>query len=63
MRYTGQKVEGSVGFFLINVSNQQTVDPVTLQPSNGGTTRQQGVELDGGVGDPALARRCSRTPP
>ncbi len=50
MRYTGQKVEGSVALFLINVSNQQTVDPVTLQPSSGGTTRQQGVELDGRVG-------------
>ncbi len=50
VRYTGQRFEGSVALFLINVSNQQTVDPITLQPSSGGTTRQQGVELDGRVG-------------
>jgi outer membrane receptor protein involved in Fe transport len=50
VRYTGQRFEGSMALFLINVSNQQTVDPVTLQPSSGGTTRQQGVELDGRVG-------------
>jgi outer membrane receptor protein involved in Fe transport len=50
VRYTGRTVEGSAALFLINVSNQQTVDPVTLQPSSAGTTRQQGAEIDGRVG-------------
>lgn len=49
VRYTGRTVEGSLGFFLINVRNQQSVDPVTLQPTAGGTTRQQGAEIDGRV--------------
>ena len=43
-------MQGSAALFLIDVHNQQTVDPVTLQPSAGGTTRQQGVEVDGRVG-------------
>jgi outer membrane receptor protein involved in Fe transport len=50
LRYNGRTLEGSLGVFLINVRNQQTVDPVTLQPGAGGTTRQQGVELDGRAG-------------
>jgi outer membrane receptor protein involved in Fe transport len=50
VRYSGRMVEGSIAFFSINVRNQQTVDPVTLAPSSGGTTRQQGAELDGRVG-------------
>jgi outer membrane cobalamin receptor len=50
LRYNGGKVEGSVALFRVNVHNQQTVDPVTLQASSAGTTLQQGVEVDGSVG-------------
>ena len=50
VHYSARRAEGSIAFFLIDVHNQQTVDPITLQPSAGGTTRQQGVELDGRVG-------------
>ena len=50
VRYDGAHVQGSAALFLMNVHNQQTVDPVTLQPSAAGTTKQQGVELDGRVG-------------
>jgi outer membrane receptor protein involved in Fe transport len=32
--------------FRMNVSNEQTFDPVTLASSNGGASRRQGVELD-----------------
>lgn len=49
VRYSGQHAEGSIGVFLINVRDQQTVDPVTLQLTSGGTSRQQGIDLDGRV--------------
>ena len=49
VRYSGQRAEGSVGVFLINVRDQQTVDPITLQLTSGGTSRQQGVDLDGRI--------------
>jgi outer membrane receptor protein involved in Fe transport len=49
VRYSGRHAEGAIAFFLINVSNQQTVNPVTLLPDSSGTTRQQGVELSGRV--------------
>ena len=32
--------------FRMNVSNEQTFNPVTLESSNGGASRRQGVELD-----------------
>ncbi len=32
--------------FRMDVSNEQTFDPVTLQSSNGGASRRQGLELD-----------------
>jgi len=53
VRYTGGTVEGSLAFFLIDVRDQQTFNPITLAPGNSGTSRQQGIDLDGRV---ALAR-------
>ena len=50
VRYAGSRLEGSVGLFLINVRNQQTINPITLEATSGGTTRQQGVELSGRAG-------------
>ena len=36
----------SAALFRMNVSNEQTFNPVTLASSNGGASRRQGVELD-----------------
>jgi outer membrane receptor protein involved in Fe transport len=36
----------SAALFRIDVSNEQTFNPVTLQTSNGGASRRQGLELD-----------------
>ncbi|MEP6492159.1 MAG: TonB-dependent receptor [bacterium] len=36
----------SAGLFRMDVSNEQTFNPVTLASSNGGASRRQGVELD-----------------
>lgn len=48
---TGVKLDragarASAALFRADVSNEQTFDPVTLQSSNGGASRRQGVELD-----------------
>jgi iron complex outermembrane receptor protein len=39
-------VIASAALFRMNVSNEQTFNPVTLASSNGGASRRQGVELD-----------------
>lgn len=36
----------SAALFRMDVSNEQTVNPVTLEATNGGASRRQGVELD-----------------
>jgi len=36
----------SAALFRMNVSNEQTFNPVTLESSSGGSSRRQGVELD-----------------
>ncbi|HEX4682375.1 MAG TPA: TonB-dependent receptor, partial [Gemmatimonadaceae bacterium] len=36
----------SAALFRMDVSNEQTFNPVTLQSSNGGASRRQGLELD-----------------
>jgi outer membrane receptor protein involved in Fe transport len=36
----------SAALFRMDVSNEQTVNPVTLEATNGGSSRRQGVELD-----------------
>ncbi|MEP7382821.1 MAG: TonB-dependent receptor [Gemmatimonadota bacterium] len=36
----------SAALFRMDVSNEQTFNPVTLESSNGGSSRRQGVELD-----------------
>jgi outer membrane receptor protein involved in Fe transport len=47
----------SAALFRADVSNEQTFDPVTLQSSNGGASRRQGLELDWRV--PVVARHAS----
>ena len=38
--------DASAALFRADVSNEQTFNPVTLESSNGGASRRQGVELD-----------------
>jgi outer membrane receptor protein involved in Fe transport len=59
---TGLKVDragasASASLFRMNVSNEQTFNPITLESSNGGASRRQGVELDWRV--PVVARVAS----
>ncbi len=39
-------VSGSAALFRVDVSNEQTFDPIRLRSTNGGASRRQGVELD-----------------
>jgi iron complex outermembrane receptor protein len=39
-------VHGSVALFRMDVSNEQTFNPITLMSTSGGASRRQGVELD-----------------
>jgi len=47
VRYASRTLSGTLALFLVNQSDLVTVDPVTLVPNNGGTTRQEGAELEG----------------
>jgi outer membrane receptor protein involved in Fe transport len=42
-------VTGSVALFRIDVSDEQTLDPVTLRATSGGASRRQGIEADAAV--------------
>jgi len=39
-------ISGSVALFLMDVSNEQTFNPITLISTSGGSSRRQGVEAD-----------------
>jgi outer membrane receptor protein involved in Fe transport len=39
-------VSGSAALFRVDVSNEQTFDPIRLRSTSGGASRRQGVELD-----------------
>jgi outer membrane receptor protein involved in Fe transport len=47
VRYASRRFSGTLALFLVNQSNLVTVDPITLTPNDGGTTRQEGAELEG----------------
>jgi outer membrane receptor protein involved in Fe transport len=38
-------VTGTAALFRMDVSNEQTINPVTLEPTSGGASRRQGLEL------------------
>ena len=40
------RLSGSVALFLMDVSNEQTFDPITLTSTSGGRSRRQGIEAD-----------------
>ncbi len=51
---SGVKLSGGPGYlgialFRMNVSNEQTFNPITLATTSGGASRRQGIEIDGRV--------------
>jgi iron complex outermembrane recepter protein len=46
LKVDGQYVNGSVALFRMDVSNEQTFDPLTGTSTSGGASRRQGVELE-----------------
>jgi outer membrane receptor protein involved in Fe transport len=54
VKFDHEGLEASAALFRMDVSNEQTFNPVTLTSSNGGASRRQGLELDWRV--PAVAR-------
>ena len=46
LRFDTHGVSGSVALFQMDVSNEQTFDPVTLSSTSGGSSRRRGVELE-----------------
>jgi outer membrane receptor protein involved in Fe transport len=62
VKLDGRAISGSVAVFRMDVSNEQTFNPVTATSTNGGASRRQGVEIElqGRLGD-ALALRTDWT--
>ena len=54
LKYDRAGVSATATLFRMNVSNEQTFNPVTLESTSGGASRRQGVELEWRV--PVLAR-------
>lgn len=46
LKLDGHKVHASVALFRMDVSDEQTFDPITASSSNGGRSRRQGIEAD-----------------
>ncbi|HET7041107.1 MAG TPA: TonB-dependent receptor, partial [Gemmatimonadales bacterium] len=46
LRFDTHGVSGSVALFQMDVSNEQTFNPVTLSSTSGGSSRRRGVELE-----------------
>ena len=46
LKIDGRYVNGSVALFRMDVSNEQTFDPITASSTSGGRSRRQGVELE-----------------
>jgi outer membrane receptor protein involved in Fe transport len=46
IRLNGRRVRASAAVFRMDVSNEQTFNPVTLSSTSGGQSRRQGVELE-----------------
>ena len=47
VKLEGNRVHGSVALFRMDVSNEQTFDPITLRDVSGGRSRRDGVEVQG----------------
>jgi iron complex outermembrane receptor protein len=46
VKLDASRVNASAAFFRMDVSNEQTFDPITLTSTSGGRSRRQGVELE-----------------
>ena len=46
VKYDAGRISGSIALFRMDVSNEQTFDPITLTSTNGGRSRRQGIEAD-----------------
>jgi outer membrane receptor protein involved in Fe transport len=46
VKLDGQYGSGSIGVFRMDVSNEQTFNPLTAQSTSGGASRRQGVEVE-----------------
>jgi iron complex outermembrane receptor protein len=46
IKLNGQYASGSIGVFRMDVSNEQTFNPITAQSTSGGASRRQGVEVE-----------------
>jgi outer membrane receptor protein involved in Fe transport len=46
LKWDGRGARASAALFRMDVSNEQTFDPVTLASTNGGSSRRQGLELE-----------------
>jgi len=46
LKYDYRDIHGSVALFRMDVSNEQTFNPLTGASSNGGASRRQGVEIE-----------------
>ncbi|MGH7620520.1 MAG: TonB-dependent receptor, partial [Gemmatimonadaceae bacterium] len=55
LKWDGRGASASAALFRMNVSNEQTFDPVTLESTNGGSSRRQGLELEWSVPVAAVA--------
>jgi outer membrane receptor protein involved in Fe transport len=57
IKFDRNGASASAALFRMDVNNEQTFDPVTLQSTNGGASRRQGLELDWNV--PLAERRVA----
>jgi hypothetical protein len=46
LKFDGRHVNASLALFRMDVSNEQTFDPITAASTSGGKSRRQGVELE-----------------
>jgi len=46
LKFDAKRVNASVALFRMDVSNEQTFDPLTLTSTSGGQSRRQGVEVE-----------------
>jgi iron complex outermembrane recepter protein len=45
-KFDAGRFSGSIAFFLMDVSNEQTFDPITLMSTSGGKSRREGIETE-----------------
>ncbi|HKV74477.1 MAG TPA: TonB-dependent receptor, partial [Gemmatimonadales bacterium] len=56
LKFNFRQGSASIALFRMNVSNEQTFDPITLASTSGGKSRRQGVEAEASVALAPVAR-------